>query len=195
MSKKLIMILAAGTLIGFGGAGILIIYFFIDIPVKVVLAGREPLFWQIIAGLIFGFISAKAAWAIVEQPFLSDVKRLFSNIFRPMNLNKPEVIFISLCAGMGEEIFFRGAVQPFLGVWITAILFVFLHGYINPFQLPLTIYGLYMTVVIGVMGLMTIHFGIVSSIVAHFVIDLILLINLTASNHEEVIEPDDTASP
>lgn len=185
------MALAFGTLIGFGGAGIGIIYYFLDVSVAGVLAGHQPLYLQVIIGLVFGFISAKAAWAIVEKPFLRDVKALFSGIFRPMGLSKLEVVFVSLCAGVGEEIFFRGALQPFLGVWLTAVLFVMLHGYINPFQLPLTIYGLYMTAVIGVMGMMTVHLGIISSIVVHFVIDFVLLTNLSKENQDKMNDPED----
>ncbi len=186
------MLLASGTLIGFGGGGILIIHYFLNIPVKVFLAGSKPFYVQISLGLIFGYISAKAAWAIVDQPYLKDVRNLFKNIFRPLGLTKWEITFISVCAGIGEEIFFRGAVQPMLGVWATAMLFVFLHGYINPFNLPLSVYGIYMTVVIGVVGLMALHMGIITAISAHFVIDLVLLIRLTEGETEGADITDDS---
>ncbi len=194
LSKRTLMILALGTLIGFGAAGFIIAYFVHDVSIKKLLAGYSPLYWQLIIGLVFGIISAKAAWSIVELPFLKDIKGLFSNIFQPLKLNKSEIVFISLCAGIGEELFFRGGIQPMLGVWTTAVLFVLLHGYINPFNLPMTVYGLYMTMVIGVMGLMTIHLGIVTSITAHFVIDLILMIKLTEGNNEEMTNPEDAIS-
>ena len=179
------MILAVGTLVGFGGAGILIILYFLDIPIKIFLAGAKPFYVQIPVGLTFGYISAKAAWAIVEQPFLKDVKALFSGIFSRLKLNTVEIFFISACAGIGEETLFRGAIQPMLGVWTTAMLFVFLHGYISPFNLPLSVYGIYMTVVIGVVGLMALHLGIITAISAHFVIDYVLLVRLSKDEGEE----------
>ena len=66
-----------------------------------------------------------------------------------------------------------------LGVWFTAILFVLLHGYLNPFDLSLTVYGIYMVLVIGVLGLMTEYFGILTAIIAHTLIDIILLRELS----------------
>lgn len=188
------MLLALGTLIGFGAGGLLIVYFVHDVTLKAFLAGYSPLYLQLIIGLVFGFISAKAAWSIVELPFLKDIKGLFSGIFQPLKLNKIEIIFISICAGVGEELFFRGGIQPMLGVWTTAILFVLMHGYINPFNLPMTVYGLYMTIVIGVMGLMTIQLGIITSITAHFVIDLILMIKLIEGKNEGMTNTEDVIS-
>ncbi len=195
MSKRLLIILALGTLIVLGGAGILIIYYFLDTPVDVFMRGQKPYYMQIPIGLFFGYISAKAAWAIVNQPFLKDVKDFFRNIFHPLNLNKLEILLISVCAGIGEEIFFRGAIQPMLGVWVTAMLFVFLHGYITPFNLPLTVYGIYMTVVIGVMGLMFINLGIITAISAHIMIDFLLMTRLAGKNGKETDIADDATSP
>ncbi len=74
-----------------------------------------------------------------------------------------------------------------LGIWVTSFLFVLLHGYLNPFNIPLTVYGFYMVLVIGVMGLMTEHFGILSAMIAHTLIDIILLRELSiASTPDEM---------
>jgi len=46
-------------------------------------------------------------------------------------LGSPSSVAIALLAvssAIGEEIFFRGALQPLLGLWITAVLFGLLHG-------------------------------------------------------------------
>jgi len=86
--------------------------------------------------------------------------------------------------------FFRGVLQPLLGIWTTSILFVLLHGYLNPFNLPLTFYGLYMVVVIGVMGLFTEHLGILTAMTSHTVIDYILLQKLS----QVELPPNDSKS-
>ena len=83
---------------------------------------------------------------------------------------------------MGEELFFRCAVQPYLGVWITSFLFVLFHGYINPFNLPLTVYGIYMVLVIGVLGLFTEFIGIGTAMAAHTMIDVILIFRLSKAD-------------
>ncbi|MCK5209260.1 MAG: hypothetical protein KAQ79_14595, partial [Cyclobacteriaceae bacterium] len=51
-----------------------------------------------------------------------------------------------------------------------------------PFNLPLTYYGIYMVLVIGVIGLMTEHLGILTAMIAHTIIDVILLKELSATS-------------
>ena len=174
--------MAVGTLVVFGGLGIFIIPYVRDVNFIEFFTGVEKYWLQVLIGTFIGIVTAKAAWQIVELPFLSNTKSFFSNIVKPIHLDTLQIVFISICAGIGEELFFRGAIQPLLGVWLTAILFVLLHGYLNPFNMPLTIYGLYMVLVIGVLGLMTEYFGILSAIISHTIIDIILLKELSRAH-------------
>ena len=84
------------------------------------------------------------------------------------------IIFISFCAGVGEEILFRGVLQPLIGIWITAVLFVAIHGYLNPVNWRISIYGIYLTLVIGIIGHLTDWLGLTTAIIAHMIIDVIL---------------------
>lgn len=186
ISKKNILTLAFGTLIVFGGLGVLFIPYVREASAWQFVAGSDELWLQILIGLIFGIITAKAGWQIVELPILLKVKAFFTDIIKPLKLSIIEILIISICAGVGEELFFRGVVQPLLGIWITSILFVLLHGYLNPFNLPMTYYGIYMVVVIGVIGLLTEYFGIVTAMIAHSAIDFILLQELS-----KAVLPDD----
>ena len=171
--------MAAGTIVLFGGLGMVIIPYVRPAGLSTFLLGNERLWLQLLIGLVVGFVTAKAAWQIVELPFLADTKRFFADLIGPIKLSIPQIVFISLCAGIGEELFFRGAIQPMLGIWVTSILFVLLHGYLNPFNVSLSIYGLYMVVVIGVLGLITEHIGIIAAMTAHSVIDVVLLKELS----------------
>ena len=188
--KRTILLLALATLIIFGGLGVLFIPYARDTGITVFVSGNKQLWLQLTVGLIFGIITANAGWQIVELPKLEKTKVFFSEIIKPLKLNTFEIIIISVCAGIGEELFFRGAVQPMLGVWATSVLFVLLHGYLNPFNLPLTYYGIYMVVVIGVMGLFTENIGIVTAMIAHSIIDYILLQKLS---HAKL--PEDASDP
>jgi len=179
MGKKTIFILALVTLVVFGGLGVFFIPYVREGELWSFMEGVEKLWIQVLIGVVFGIITAKAGWQIVELPLLQKTKAFFTNIIRPLELTTLEIIFISICAGVGEELFFRGVLQPVLGIWVTAILFVLLHGYLNPFNIPMTYYGIYMVVVIGVMGLFTENFGIVTAMIAHTVIDYILLVELS----------------
>jgi membrane protease YdiL (CAAX protease family) len=179
ISKKTILVLALGTLIFFGGLGFFFIPFVRETSTIQFMLGFKQLWLQVLIGLAFGVITARAGWQIVELPKLFKTKVFFSQIIKPLKLSIIEIIIISVCAGIGEELFFRGVLQPLLGIWTTSILFVLLHGYLNPFNLPLTYYGLYMVVVIGVMGLFTENLGILTAMISHTAIDYILLQKLS----------------
>jgi len=179
ISKKTILIMALGTLLVFGGLGFFFIPYVRETSVFQFILGFKKLWLQVAVGLVFGIITARAGWQIVELPKLFKIKVFFSQIIKPLNLTTTEIIIISLCAGIGEEMFFRGVLQPVMGIWATSILFVLLHGYLNPFNLPLTYYGIYMVFVIGVIGLFTENFGIITAMVAHAAIDYILLQELS----------------
>ncbi|MEZ4265068.1 MAG: type II CAAX endopeptidase family protein [Myxococcota bacterium] len=43
-------------------------------------------------------------------------------------LNSPTIAVLAVTSGVGEEVLFRGAIQPFLGLWLTALIFGLLHG-------------------------------------------------------------------
>ena len=191
LSKKTIMLLALVTLVVFGGVGALLIPYVRDMKFLEFMSGIEKYWLQLTIGIIFGIITAKAGWQIIELPKLADTKTFFTNLIKPLKLNSGQIIFISICAGVGEELLFRGAVQPMLGIWITSILFVLLHGYLNPFNLPLTLYGIYMVLVIGVMGLMTEYFGILAAMIAHTLIDIILLRELSMASVPKEFQDQD----
>lgn len=72
-------------------------------------------------------------------------RRSFSvqhQLIRSLKLNFFDILFLSLCAGFGEEILFRVAVQQWLHPVLASIAFVAIHGYILPNDLNTTKYGL-----------------------------------------------------
>jgi membrane protease YdiL (CAAX protease family) len=107
-------------------------------------------------------------------------------------LNFSEVLLISLCAGVGEEILFRGAIQPFLGVAVTSVLFVAVHGYLNPKDWRLSVYGAFMTIGIASLGYLAETQGLLSAIIGHTIIDVYLLLYLqrTAKSIPVTDNPD-----
>ncbi|MFT4662323.1 MAG: membrane protease YdiL (CAAX protease family), partial [Patiriisocius sp.] len=136
---------------------------------------RESIWIQILLGIVVGGIAGFMAWFISESKWVSPRSGRYLNLIGEMNLRHVDIIFISLCAGIGEELLFRGAIQPFLGIWITAVVFVLIHGYINPKDWRISIYGVSMTVIIAVLGFMCDRIGIWSAAIAHAMIDYVLL--------------------
>jgi len=94
---------------------------------------------------------------------------------RALNLNYQDIILVSICAGVGEEMLFRGVIQEFMGVWLTSVVFVGIHGYYDFRNWRIFLYGMLMTIIIVGVGYLFAEMGILAPIIAHFVIDVILL--------------------
>lgn len=175
MSRRTFFLLGLFTLLGFTSLGGLVIEQFQDVRFFSLFQTATPWYTQIGMGLVYGTIAAIIGWYIVTMAFLKDTKSFFAKLIQDLNLSVPDILFISFCAGVGEEVLFRGAIQPYLGVWITAVIFVAIHGYINPKNWRISIYGAYMCLVIAGIGYLCEDYGITTAIAAHFAIDVVLL--------------------
>lgn len=169
------------TLIGFPVLGITIIDLVEENPWNFEFNWLTPhgLILQIIAGLAFGLLAGYTAWWMINRPQLKSIKMKYGMLIHSLKLNVWEILFLSLSAGVGEEFLFRGVIQPYWGVWITAIFFVAIHGYLDPRDNKMMTYGLLMTIIIGVLGYMKIYVGLVAPMTSHFMIDVVLLYLLT----------------
>lgn len=163
------------TLLGFSALGFGIVWFFSDLePQAMFDFGWDPTA-QVALGFAYGAGSAGIGWLILRHPQLRQTRLYYSRLIQGMKLRFIDILFISVCAGVGEEILFRGALQYYFGAWPVVVVFVAIHGYLNPRDLKITAYGLYMTLVIGVMAMIYEEVGLWFAIAAHFAIDLVLL--------------------
>ena len=176
--RKRLLWAALFTLIGFPLIGWGILSIFEDNALSIIFRSPVNIWIQIPTGIALGFILGYGAKFIVEQPFLSDVQEKYSRVIAGLKLNEWQIIFISLCAGFGEELLFRGAIQPLMGLWITAIVFVAIHGYLNPRDWKMTVYGIYMTIAIAALGYYTDYIGVIGASLAHAGIDYVLFKHL-----------------
>ena len=186
MTKKNILLLALLTLFGFSLVGWLILRYFLSTPFIEIFDGDMATGYQVLIGSVYGLVAALFGWAIIKLPFMKQILKTYAGLIKNLRLGYGEIILISFCAGVGEEILFRGAIQPMLGVWLTSIIFVALHGYLNPANWRISIYGIFMTFIIAGLGYFTIEFGIISAMAAHMMIDVVLLYLL--SYHTSVPE-------
>ncbi|MCB9197856.1 MAG: CPBP family intramembrane metalloprotease [Flavobacteriales bacterium] len=149
---------------------------------KELFSDLDKLWLQIILGVSSGYIFGMILWRFIQTKLMRDVRNKYGNLIGSLKLNLPEIIFVSLCAGIGEEWFFRGFLQQFTGVILTSIIFVFIHGYLNPFENKVIYYGILMTLVIMVIGAMSVHIGIYSAMISHALIDVVLFYKLTTNS-------------
>lgn len=176
MNKKIIYVLGLVTLIGFPIVGLAILWFFSDKNPYQVLEINSISFQYILIGLLVGILYAFLSLWIFNKPFfegeLNKQKRLISSL----NLNLIDKLFLSFCAGFGEEILFRAGMQYYLGIWITSVIFVAIHGYLNPKKPRLAIYGLFLIPFIILLGFFYHYLGLWCAIAAHFSYDFILFL-------------------
>lgn len=158
-----------------GGVGILVIEFFQNSTT--VSLFETGMFWcyQLPIGLIYGLVTAWLGWQLIKMQLMHEVKNFYSSIIQQLKLNWLDIIFISFCAGVGEELLFRGAIQYWLGIYFTSIVFVGIHGYLNPKDWKISIYGGYLTLVMIGISYGFEELGMVSAMAAHFAIDVYLL--------------------
>lgn len=185
MKRKTVYILGWVTLLGFGGGGLVLCYFFNNAcPLELLSSGSE-LYIQIPLGLLYGFLSALAVIFIMRHPVMTREEARYKDMLGPLNLRWRDIIFLSFCAGFGEEMFFRAFLQPHTGIWLGSVIFVVLHGYLNP-KRPIFFYGLFLVFDIAGMGWLFDNIGPWSAVSAHFLIDVILLAHLgEAEDFEE----------
>ena len=174
MQKKHIVNLALITLLGFPCLGYIIHFFFTESDFLYIFVSKSNLLYETFAGLIVGIISGTIGWKIISLKFMAPVLNKYIGLISSIDIDLSLFIFISFCAGVGEEILFRGVLQPLIGIWITAVLFVAIHGYLNPVNWRISIYGIYLTLVIGIIGHLTDWLGLTTAIIAHMIIDVIL---------------------
>lgn len=176
MTKKKFFLLGLFTILFFPLVSFVIHLFTKDFPFYIIFKSNSFIITELILGFLTGGLIALLGWEILNANYLKSELTKYSLLFSPDNLTYPLIIFVSLCAGIGEEIFFRGIIQPYLGIVVTAIIFVAIHGYLNPKNLKITVYGVYMVFAIMLLGYLTDKFGLITAITAHTVIDVVLLI-------------------
>jgi membrane protease YdiL (CAAX protease family) len=178
-NKFIILLLALFTILGFSAGGIAIIHYFQDISYQEAFKTKTNLFLELGVGLAYGFVAGLLAWKLICSKVMRPIQDKYGDLIGSLKLNMAEIIFISCCAGIGEEVLFRAGIQPFLGVWLTSIGFVAIHGYLHPKNWRISVYGALMTLIIVGIGYMFRHLGLTSAMAAHTMIDIVLLYFLT----------------
>lgn len=123
------------------------------------------------AGLFLGSIVMAAVWtALVPPEQLAEQTAASSQLANAIN-SLALVFVVSVSASIGEEIFFRGALQPVFGLVPTSLFFALSHA-----QYTLTPAALWIVVVSLVFGWLRQRTSTTSAIIAHFVYNFVPLL-------------------
>ena len=169
------------TLLVFPIPTFVVLYFFEDtLPIEIFQWENFSVF-AISTGLLLGVFYAVIALFFMQAKVFDKLPSRIEHLVRDMNLSILDCIFLSLCAGIGEELLFRSGVQFYLGPIITSVLFVAIHGYLNPWNWRMSLYGIIILPFIFLISYGFISFGLWFSIAAHFSYDLVLFLVISES--------------
>jgi membrane protease YdiL (CAAX protease family) len=150
-----------------------------------VIIGKMSLLFQIGIGVAGGFVLSGMTWLMGQWKYLDDVNFDYTLRLGIFNFSFQEILFLSFCAGVGEEIVFRGMIQPWLGILTTSFMFIALHGYMSYSSWPKVIFGLILFAVGTVLGILGAYVGLLAAIVAHILYDIVAFLRIQ-SEYEEL---------
>lgn len=163
-------------------------HYFYHLDLNAFLQLEKANFIATVYGLEFGFVYAFIAYLFMKAPFFDSVPTKVDHLISQLPLTYLDGIMLSVCAGVGEELLFRAGLQLWGGPWLTSLVFVALHGYLNPWNWRFSMYGLIVLPFIFLLSFGFIQFGLWFAIAAHFAYDAVLftiMINEKRQSHPD----------
>ena len=171
-------ILSLVTLLVFPAIGLTLLWFFEDIELLSVFELDRFFSSFTLLGLEFGFIYGFLVVGVSQFPIFEELSKSQSNMLRNLKLNWVDILFMSFCAGFGEEVLFRAGLQTWLGPWLTSFLFIAVHGYFNPTSWRKSAIGILVFPFIIILSYAFEAFGLWFCIAAHFSYDLLMFMGV-----------------
>lgn len=186
LRKRSLYLLGLITLIVFPIPTFVVLYYFCNIQPLEILQFESFQIIPVGFGLQLGFIYGILALLLMKSRIFDDLPVNIEQVVKRMRLNFLDALLLSLCAGIGEELLFRSGVQFFLDPVTTSIIFIAIHGYLNPFNWRMSIYGLIILPFVLLISYGFEYFGLWFAIAAHFMYDFVLFrsISLNSSNDD-----------
>ena len=131
-----------------------------------------------VAFAVAGALSVGAIIAL-QFPRLRNRVRV-PDALHSIDLSGAKPWIVGLCAGIGEELLFRAALQPLLGLWFGALIFAVAHVRTatlgSTSSIKRTAYMLNVAVAGVALGLVFEHIGLLAAVLIHATIDVVGLL-------------------
>jgi hypothetical protein len=138
---------------------------------------RWPLLAGPVAGIAVGLgIVGLTRMATRHFAWARHLHVSFHDLLGP--LTGREIVILALASSIGEELLFRGALLPWLGLWWQAVMFALLHVGPGKQFLPWTLSALALGIGFGWLAMWTNNLG--APIAAHFMINFLNLRHIVA---------------
>src|ERR1043166_1328769 len=124
-----------------------------------------------------GLLGGVASGPLLLAPLFADARRLIARAFQGTPIGRNDLIAISIAAGLGEELLFRGAPQRWLGaVWPPGI-FLMPRGWVPLRGWARAGYVLFVVAAGVSLAALFAAAGLLAAIVAHASTDAVILLN------------------
>ena len=181
MKKSKIYLLGLITLFLFPVPSFLFLYWQKQISITHFLELETFSFYNVSFGIAVGILYALFAIMVMKTSIFRRIPLKIDELVRSLHLNLGDALFLSLCAGIGEELLFRTGVQSIFGIWPTSVFFVAIHGYFSLKEPLNNLYGLLVLPFILILGYGFESYGLWFVASAHFSYDLFLFVVLILS--------------
>lgn len=135
-----------------------------DLAISIGVSGVATVVLLMLVGIVVGI------WSQLVSPETFEAQNIASNALAESVNTLGLAFLLALTAGIGEEIAFRGALQPIFGFWFTAFVFVLAH-----LQYTLTPAALLILIVALAFGLIRKYLDTTTAILTHFLYNFIPL--------------------
>jgi membrane protease YdiL (CAAX protease family) len=164
----LVLCLVAAPIIYFGGRRPLALF-----------STPFPPLWQLLAGQGLALLAAVLSYLLFRFTADSESTARTVQTYARLDLDGLNPVWIALCAAIGEEMLFRAALQPLLGLWIASLVFLVVHTPVYRFRHLDRATLVQAAGVFGaglVLGLVFQYVGLLAAMLVHLWIDIVGLV-------------------
>jgi len=179
--KSKFLLLGWVTLLVFPAVGLLLLFLFGSRPLLEVFEWQRIFSFPTLFGLAIGGVYAWLVVSLMDLKVFKPALKGQREIIQGLNLSLVQMVFISFCAGFGEEILFRAALQTWWGPWITTVVFIAAHGYLDPRSWEKMLPGILLFPFILFLAFGYEIYGLWFCVAGHFIYDLIMFLSVKKS--------------
>lgn len=145
-------------------------------PIATLFHSRHHPAAQLATGLVLAVAGAAVVMHVVRRAQrLARLREIVREVMAAVAPTRLDMLFVSLVAGVGEELFFRGALQPLVGLVPAAAIFALLHTGI-PRRAGVAAFATYVFVMGLGLGALFQWSGLLAAMTAHAAFDFVLLV-------------------
>lgn len=124
--------------------------FFVRAPGTLRVEAVLPFAWGLAAAVVLGAaVVALSRWLARHTAWGARLHAEFLAVLG--GLDSRQILLLALLSAAGEEVIFRGVLQPRLGLWVATLLFGLLHVPVRRSLVPWTLFALAIGLVLGLL--------------------------------------------